>query len=195
MLCCAENLVKLAQQWCLNRLLKIALIEIVTQHRHLSVVISKDLKWYHHVQEVIGKLSWWPGLLRWLAHDLPIEAASKLYLFYVCLVCEYASLVWHWYLRADQALFLERIQAGVAWRLLNASCLTSKLSLLQSLDWPSLRWRREIASITLLHSLVHTRPSPLSDALFPFSSTVCPHRNHRKPYQLVIDLCQNQQPA
>ena len=38
-----------------------------------------------------------------------------------------------------------------------------------------------------LHSLVHTRPSPQSDALFPFSSTVCPHCNHRKPYQLVID--------
>ena len=141
-------------------------IEIVTRHRHLGVVISEDLKWYHHVQEVIGKFSRRSGLLRWMAQDLPFEAASKLYLFYVRPLCKYASPVWHGPLRADQALFLERIQAGVARRLLSASRLTSKSSLLQLLGWPSLRRRREIASMTLFHSLVHTRPSPLSDTLF-----------------------------
>ena len=80
-------------------------IEIVTRHRHLGVVISEDLKWYHHVQEVIGKFSRRSGLLRWMAQDLPFEAAGKLYLFYVRPVCEYASPVWHGSLRADQALF------------------------------------------------------------------------------------------
>ena len=146
-------------------------IEIATRHRHLCVVTSKDLKWYHHLQEVIGKFSRRSGLLRWIAQDLLFEAASKSYLFYVRPVCEYASPVWHGSLRADQALYLEQIQACVARRLLSASRLTSKSSLLQLLGWPSLRWRREIASMTLFHSLVHTRPSPLSDTLFPFSST------------------------
>ena len=50
---------------------------------------------------------------------------------------------------------------------------------------PSLRWRREIASLCLLHQLLQERPDPLSDTLPQYAST-CNVRSPRKPKELIL---------
>ena len=59
--------------------------------------------------------------------------------------------LWHGSIRDEDALQLERIQAAVARRVLHAPWDTPKRQLLEELNWPSLRWHRDIASLCLLH--------------------------------------------
>ena len=98
---------------------------------------------------------------------------------------EYASAVWHGSLREDNAMSIERIQASVARRLLRADWFTPKETLLEQLGWPALRWRREISSLTLFYKLLHRRPEPLHELLFPFAHTTS-SRCRRKPLQLLL---------
>ena len=60
-----------------------------------------------------------------------------------------------------------------------------KSELLQALDWPSLRWRREIASWCLLHRFLNLQQEPLTNCLPPFASSRNP-RSQRKPKQLIL---------
>ena len=138
------------------------------------------------MQEILRQFSQRAGLVRWLANELPVSTACTLYLSFVRPVCEYASPLWHGSLREEDANAMERVQAGVARRLLKAPWDTPKPHLLKALNWSSLRWRREVASMVLFQSVIHTRPNPLSTLLFPFSKDVHPARNLRKLYQLVI---------
>ena len=79
---------------------------------------------------------------------------------------------------------LERIQASVARFLLLAGWSTPKEQVLEELDWPSLRWSLEIASMVLFHNL-QTRPPPLARCLFSFS-TPKKFMFRRQPYQLLL---------
>lgn len=160
-------------------------IEVVVSHRHLGVILTDNLQWRTHISSIICSCSKRAGLLRWMANDLPQDAAVRLYLHYVRPLFEYASPVWHGSLSEQEATALERIQAAVARRLLGAAWDTPKTELLQRLEWPSLRWRREIQGMVLFHQLLLSRPPPLSDCLFPFSHTKV-SRSQRKPFQLLL---------
>ena len=160
-------------------------IKLVDNHRHLGVVLSNDLKWSNHALHILKTASKKAGLLRIMSRDLPLSVATKLYSCYVRPTMEYASPVWHGSLREEDAMCLERIQTGVARRLLRAEWTTPKDSLLEQLGWPALRWRREVTSLSLFHKLLHSRTEPFPQCLFPFSHTTST-RSRRKPLQLVL---------
>ena len=160
-------------------------ISVADNHKHLGVTFSSDLTWRKHLNSVLLKGKQKAGLIRHMCHDLTPDIASKIYLFYLRPLLEYACPVWHASLTADQALSLERIQASVARSILRAEWHTPKDQLLQTLKWPSLRWRRTILCVTLLHNLLYTSPAPIKSHLFPFSSQRS-QRNLRKPQQLII---------
>ena len=73
----------------------------------------------------------------------------------------------------------------VARRILKAPWTTPKNVLFEQLQWPSLSWRRSIATTCLLHQLLQNPTDPLKDCLFPFFSTVSSY-NFRKPRQLIL---------
>ena len=160
-------------------------IEEVVRHKHLGITFTSDLKWNVHIQGVIGNAAKRAGLLRWMSHHLRGPLIAHLYLAYVRPTMEYASPLWHGSIRDEDALQLERIQAAVARRILHAPWDTPKRQLLEELNWPSLRWRREIASLCLLHQLLQERPDPLSDTLPQYAST-CNTRSPRKPKELIL---------
>ena len=160
-------------------------IEAVAQHKHLGIIFTPDLKWTTHIQAVIRNASKRAGLLRWMSHHLRGPLTTKLYLSFVRPTMEYASPLWHGSIREEDALQLERIQTAVARCILQAPWRTPKSELLQALDWPSLRWRREIASLCLLHRLLNLQQEPLTNCLPPFASSRNP-RSQRKPKQLIL---------
>ena len=160
-------------------------IEAVAQHKHLGITFTPDLKWTTHIQAVIRNASKRAGLLRWMSHHFRGPLTTKLYLSYVRPTMEYASPLWHGSIREEDVLQLERIQTAVARCILQAPWRTPKSELLQALDWPSLRWRREIASLCLLHRFLDLQQEPLTNCLPPFASSRNP-RSQRKPRQLIL---------
>ena len=85
---------------------------------------------------------------------------------------------------SEQALALERVQASMTRAILQADWMTPKSVLLEQLQWPALRWRREISSLVVFHELIITRPMFLSD-LFSFASSKT-DRHLRKTFQLLL---------
>ena len=98
---------------------------------------------------------------------------------------EYACPVWHASISKEDSLTLERIQASVARRILQADWSMPKELLFQSLDWPALWWRRSVLSVCLLFDLMTNATSPLKDCLFACVSTKSSY-NFRKPKQLLL---------
>ncbi len=160
-------------------------IDLINSHRHLGVVLTESLDWKEHISGVLKRSSRRAGLLRWMSRDLHPNVTKTLYIHYVRPTMEYASSVWHFALREEETLALERVQASVARSILRAPWDTPKAVLLKTLNWPALRWRRTILSMCLFHKLVHERAPPLDQCIFPFSRTVTT-RTQRKPFQLVL---------
>ena len=160
-------------------------LSLVDEHRHLGLTISSDLRWKRHLSTVSATCLRKAGLLKLMAHDLPGSVIEKLYLYYLRPSMEYAAPVWHGSASEADAILLERIQCSIARRILNASWDTPKVDLLKRLGWPTLRWRREIQSLTLFFNLLRSRPPLLADSLFSFVSDSSSY-NHRKPYQIIL---------
>ena len=81
-------------------------------HRHLGIILSSNLQWGAHAQDM-SKSTRRAGLLRWLANDQPSHVAEEIYLYSVQPCMEYASPVWNGSLQESDADALEMIQAGV----------------------------------------------------------------------------------
>ena len=115
-----------------------------------------------------------------MSRYLPPSTTAKLYLYYVRPCFEYASPVWHGATPASAAQSLERLQASMARTILRAEWTTPKKELLAALQWPSLLWRRAIASLTLFHRLKNS-PTPVAPSCLPtpFASDNSPSRRRQ----------------
>ena len=128
----------------------------VTSYKHFGVYLSSDFKWSVHVEHVINNGSKKAGFfLCCLAQDLPAELISTMYLTCVCPTLENASQVWHPGLLESHAIPLERIQASVVRRILKTHWRSPKKELFAQLEWPSLRWRRAVATVVLLQKILN----------------------------------------
>ena len=86
-------------------------------------------------------------------------------------------------LNASNVLLLGDFWGHPAWS-------TPKEILLESIEWPSLRWRREVLFLCLFFKLLNFRPEPLGDILFPFAKNRSTH-SLRKPLQLLLPLAKS----
>ena len=147
---------------------------LVTQSTNISVFcrgkawigLTTSMKSY---PKVISKATRKAGLLCFMMHNLNDSLTIKLFFCYVWPTLQHASPLWHGTKSEDDAKAMERIQTAVARHILRAPWHTPKSALLALLNWPALRWKREIASLCLLHQLLNNRPEPLSTFLVPLS--------------------------
>ena len=143
------------------------ILTLNTEHKHLGIVFQANLSWSAHLETIISKGTQRAGLLQLMSRNLSLDVIAKLYLYYVRPVLEYASPLWHSATPATTALALERIQASIARTILRADWWTPKNDLLQQLDWPSLRWRRAVASLTLFHKLLSLSAAHTALSMYP----------------------------
>ena len=111
------------------------------------------------------------GLLKLMSRTLPSDVI--------------ASPLWHSATPATTDLAMERIQASIARTVLRAHWMTPKDQLLQQLAWPSLRWRRTVASLAMFHKLLHMQHTPLSTCIPPHLSELS-SRSRRKPLDVRL---------
>ena len=164
-------------------------LDLVSQHKHLGLTFQENLAWSAHLDKVISKGTQRAGLLKLMARTLAPEIITKLYLYYVRPVLEYASPVWHSAAPSSAAAALERIQASVARTIINADWMTPKDDLLKELNWPSLRWRREITGMTLFHTLQAKKKQNYSSILnhhIPQHLYELTNRSRRKPLDVRL---------
>ena len=114
------------------------------------------------------------------------STTAKLHLYYVRPCFEYTSPVWLSETPASAAQSLERLQE-VLYGKDHLTCRVdhSKKELLAALQWPSLRWRRGTASLTLFHRLKNS-PTPVASSCLPAPFANDNNRSRRRQHQVRL---------
>ena len=129
---------------------------------HLGVTLSGNLSWSSHVLNKIKQVNYKLFLIKRLARRTGSSyMASRLYVGLVRPVIEYASVVWGSSCSKRDSDALERLQLSVARCVLqaqigfcNSRCMP-KNTLLATLNWPTLAWRRRRCQLLTLWLLLH----------------------------------------
>ena len=102
-------------------------------------------------------------------------------------VIEYSSPVWHGSITEGEAMAMERVQASVARCVLKSPWSSPKETLFESMDWPSLLWRRDVASMVLFHKLLTSAPASSFSEYIPSFSSSNSVRGTRKRLQVLLN--------
>ena len=137
-----------------NYILNNHTLAVTDQHTYLGVLIDKRLSWSLHISNIASKAS---QTLNFLKHNLSkcsTEIKASAYLTMVRPLMEYASAVWDpYYIKDIQQL--EKVQRRAArWVLNDYSYMSLVTSMLQQLSWPTLKMRRKISRISILHKAI-----------------------------------------
>ena len=116
-----------------------------------------------------------------MSRYLSPSTTANLYLYYVRPCLEYASPVWHGATPVSAAQSLARVQAKSKD---HPTCRVDhpKKELLTALQWPSLRLRPAVTSLTLFHCLKNS-PTPVASSCLPALFAGDNSRSRRRQHQ------------
>ena len=131
------------------------------QVKHLGIRLTSTLSWSPHIDSLLHRIAHRVYILKCLARRCDRNGfVSHLYLALVRPVLEYGGPVWDSCTRHD-SLRLERVQLSVARAIMRMDRKTfSNVSVLESIGWSSLAWRRRRFKLLLLWKLLHGEGPP-----------------------------------
>ena len=119
-------------------------IPSVDSHRHLGLILSKDLRFHDHINEIIRKVNIAMSPLYPIASKLSREILANLYTTYIRPYFDYCDIVYDGHLTAYDERRLETAQNRAARLTTGALYRTSTDKLRLELGWDRLSTRREI---------------------------------------------------
>jgi len=128
--------------------------------KYLGVVISSNLKWNDHCQQIVYRATQSLNCLRRAMYGCTDRAKAMAYLTLVRPCLEYCNVVWTLY-TAKNINMVESVQRRAA-RWIKSSFdpstfqwSKSSIDCLRELGWPSLEQRRRYACIVMLYTILH----------------------------------------
>ena len=128
-----------------------------------------------------------------MSRFLSPKVIETLYLYYVRPMLEYASPLWAAAITQEDSLMLERLQASVARSILRADWRTPKTTLFKTLDWPSLKFRREVQCVKLFRHLVCLKSDLLVSCLPEVFRKSPEGYNFRKSHVIPLPYAKSKQ--
>ena len=116
-------------------------LEDVASHKHLGLILSRNLSWDEHVEQIAIKANQSLGLLNALKYKLDRATLEKLYFSFVRSKLEYGSIVWDSCSKHSEEL-LESVQYRAAKIVSGAIHRTSHGVVYSELGWERLEQRR-----------------------------------------------------
>ena len=118
-------------------------------------MLNKTLSWSSHISNIAKKASNTLNFIKHNLSDCSREVKAQAYLTMVRPQMEFASVVWDPYYNVDVDK-LEKIQRRAArWVISDYNRTSSVTQILNQLSWPTLRTRRKISRLQLLHKILH----------------------------------------
>ena len=131
------------------------LIREVTQAKYLGVTLNSKLTWSNHISNITSKANSVYGFLRRNFNNCPAKTKSALYKSMVRPILEYASNVWSPHCN-NHIHVVESVQRRAARFTVNCySRYESVSSMLEKLNWPTLKERRDELKLIMLYKIIH----------------------------------------
>ena len=171
------------------------ILEEVQSAKYLGITMNGSLDWGQHISEITPKATRTLGFLRRNLTFAPRETKAAAYKTLIRPQLEYAVPIWHPYVKT-QAQQVERVQRTAArwtcrrWR--NASSVGD---MLDELEWPSPKSRREQSSLTFfykIHSgMVYIDKDKYLTSVAGLRQTRASHDSQYRRYQAYSDALKN----
>jgi len=139
-----------------------AILNSTDTYKYLGATIHKNLKWYHHIDQLISKSNRTLYVTRKVLHRAPTNVKTVAYFALIRPLLEYASAVWD---PKDRGLVstLEMVQRKAARFCTNRYGMTDSVTdMLSTLKWDSLELRRKANRLSLF-SRVYSGGNGLED--------------------------------
>ena len=130
-----------------------SVLQSVDSHCHLGVVLSSNLKWSAHVDQVVSKTSKKLGLLKHQSQWLSFDQRCIIYLCVIKPAIEYASILYGGGSLLDN-LRLDHLQRRAALACTGAMYRMKHNALMEILRWESLQSRRSLAALCLFYQVL-----------------------------------------
>ena len=135
-------------------------IPVTTNHKHLGLTLSEDLRFHTHINSTLRKMNKALGPIYPLAMFLPRSTIRNLYITYIRPYHDYCDIIFDGHITTHDSIRLERFQNRVA-RLITCTPLrTSSDRLRSDIGCETLKIRREIHRLISFHRLIQSPNTP-----------------------------------
>ena len=141
------------------------ILEEISKHKHLGLTLQDDLKWNTHIDNICVTANKRLDILLHLKYKLDRKCLEIMYTSYIRPTLEYASAVWD-NCTDQNSDKLELVQKRAARIISGAIIRTPTETIYEELGWSSLKERRKIQRLKMLHKIIKNEsPSYLFSAI------------------------------
>ena len=145
-------------------------IKFISQHKHLGLTLSENMKWKSYIDSILTSASHMIGIMRKLKYVFSRRALNQIYISYVRPVLEYSCVVLDGCTVA-QRNSLEKLQNEAAKIVTGLAKSVSLNRLYRYCGWQTLQERRTNQKLKLMYKLVNdmvpVRTSTFSKSCIP----------------------------
>ena len=158
-----------------------------SEHKHLGVVLSDDLKWTKHINYIVGKALQKIGALYRQSSKLSRSQIESIYLSMIRPVLEYGSILFDNCSLSDEKC-IENVQRRAAILCTGAMRRSNSALLMEEVGWDSLKNRRTISKLIFFFKLCNGQGPPHLQGTLqfaPVSQRGC--RSNTKHNRIVLE--------
>ena len=130
----------------------------VRQHRHLGIILSHDMTWQKHIEDITIRANKRLDVLSRLSHVLDRKSLTNLYISFIRPTLEYGDILYNG-CTEYQSKNIERVQKRAARIITGGIRGTSAQVLYAELGWISMKERRDFHCLCLLNNIINGRAS------------------------------------
>ena len=156
------------------------ILEEVKEYKHLGVIMSNDLLWNKHIENLATGAGKCLDILNALKYKLDRATLEKLYKSFIRSKLEYANIIWD---NCSKYLSdtLESVQYRAAKIISGAISRTSHNSVYKELSWQTLEERRKRQRLRTVYKTIH------GEVPLYLQNATCPHGHGNQRYALRND--------
>ena len=124
-------------------------------HKHLGLVLSKDLRFHQHVNDILKKVNIALSPVYAISKYMPRQLLCQIYQTYIRPLYDYCDIVYDGHLTEYDNRRLNRQQTRISRLITGTPIRTSTDKLRQELGFDSLTTRREIHRLTFFHKFIN----------------------------------------
>ena len=147
-------------------------VKFVSQHKHLGLTFSENMKWKCHKDSVLTSASRMIGIMRKLKYVFSRRSLNQIYISYIRPILEYSSIVWDG-CTVEQQNSLEKLQNEAARIVTGLTKSVTLIRLYTECGWESLAERRSKQKLKFMYKAVNGMvPSYITDLIPPIVGNV-----------------------
>ena len=165
-----------------------SVLKEVTHHKHVGIILTKDLSWHSHICSIEEKAKSRINRLSQFKYRLDRRSLERVYISNIRPIMEYGDVIWAGGNIGDLDK-LDMAQKNAARVVMGATARCDTSTLINDVAWPMLASRRRIHRLTMFYQIVNDLSPPYLRDLLPARVGERSRYNMRTGQNFTVPLC------